>query len=254
MKTKILVVALLSTSAIQAQAQDAGGSMWGNLLGAAVSVATQRAGMPVDASTAQQAAAMAQATVAANAAIGTDPKLIQTNLGAALAAQAAANGQTLTPAQQQAVANAYAQAAANGYGQSAVLTTAQQQALIKQGLTPAQLQALAQMQTLTPEQAQALAQARVASMTPAERKQYETAKAQAQAAQAQQALARAQAAQVSAANQPCQPSAQSKTGGFGGMLGKMAGGMLRTAGGEAGSVAAGLAESAGAAADCIPGK
>ena len=38
------------------------------------------------------------------------------------------------------------------------------------------------------------------------------------------------------------------------MLGKMAGGMLRAAGGEAGAVAAGLAESAGAAADCMPAK
>lgn len=250
MKFKTLAVVMLGVSAFTVQAEE-GGSVWGSLLGAAVNVATQRAGVPLDANAQQQAAAIAQATALANASIGSDAKSIQLNLGAALAAQAAANGQTLTPAQQKALANAYAQAAVNSYGQAAALTPAQQQELIKQGLTPAQLQALSQMQALTPAQAEALAQARLAQMTPAQRKQFETAKAQALAAQAQTIAAQAQ---VQAAGQPCQPAATSKTGGLGGMFGKLAGNALRGVGGEAANIAAGLAESAGAAADCMPAK
>ena len=103
MKIKTLAFAIFTLTSTQAYAEDAGGSIWGSLLGAAVNVASQRAGVPVDSAAAQQAAAIAQAAAVANASIGSDAKSIQANLGVALATQAAANGQTLTPAQQQAL-------------------------------------------------------------------------------------------------------------------------------------------------------
>lgn len=135
---------------------------WSGLINAAANIAAQKAG--VTNPQAQQAAvnaaaaqAAAQAALQAQAGLGSDPATIQKNLAVALQAQALANGSTLTPAQQQALAKAYAEAAAASYGQTAQLTVAQQQALIKQGLTAQQIQMLSQMPALSPAQAQALA-------------------------------------------------------------------------------------------------
>lgn len=265
-KTLLASAILLASPALWAD--------WSGLINAAANIAAQKAGVTTpqaqQAATqaAQQAAAQAaanasaQAAVQAQANLGSDPATIQKNLGLLLQARAQASGTMLTPAQQQALAQAYAEASAGSYGVSAQLSVAQQQALIKQGITAQQLQVLSQAPALTPQQLQALAQSRVNAMTPAQRAQYQAAQAQALAAAQAQLQAQAQA-QVSAqapaaATTPCQP-AQSKTAGLGGMFGKMAGNMLKSGmvpgvSAEVAGTAAAVAENAGAMADCAPAK
>lgn len=89
-------------------------------------------------------------------------------------------------------------------------------------------------------------------MTPAQRAQYQAAQAQALAQAQMQLQTQAQGAA------PCQP-AQSKTGGLGGMFGKMAGNMLKSGmvpglNPEIANTAAAVAENAGSMADCVPAK
>lgn len=238
---KLLAASLMTCMAATAHAEQAA-SPWSGLFGAAANIAAQKAGLGSNAAV-QQAAA---AAVNANAGLGNDPATIQRNLALALAAQAQASGQALNPAQQKALSDALA---AGGGTQS--LTLAQQQALLKQGMTPQQVQALAQLQGMNAGQLHALAQAQVNGLTPEQRRQYEAAQAQAIA----QAQAQLQAQQAVAG--PCQPVAQSKSGGLGGMFGKMAGGMLKSGlipgvSAETANAAAQLAENAGAMADCVP--
>ncbi|PQA47669.1 hypothetical protein [Amnimonas aquatica] len=235
---KLLAASLMTCMAATAHAEQAA-SPWSGLFGAAANIAAQKAGLGNNAAV-QQAAA---AAVNANAGLGNDPATIQRNLALALAAQAQASGQALNPAQQKALSDALASSGAQS------LTLAQQQALLKQGMTPQQVQALAQLQSMNGAQLQALAQAQVNSLTPEQRRQYEAAQAQ--------AIAQAQLQAQQAAAGPCQPVAQSKSGGLGGMFGKMAGGMLKSGlipgvSAETANAAAQLAENAGAMADCVP--
>lgn len=189
---------------------------WGDVLNAAANIATQKSG------NSQTTAALAL-TQNQYEALAANPSTIQQNIAQALALQAQANGQILTPQQQQALAAAYAQSAANSKGQTTQLTADQQKLLIQQGLTPAQVQAYAQLQGVNPAQLQALAQSH--------------------------------AAQVEGA--PCQPVANPKSSGMGGLFGKVAGSALRSGlvpgmSAEAAATAANVAESAGAMADCVP--
>ena len=139
------------------------------------------------------------------------------------------NGQALTPQQQQLLVSAYAQSAANSKGQTTVLSAEQQKLLAQQGLTPAQIQAYTQLQGVSPAQLQALSQSY--TQVPPQTQQV--------------------------AGTPCQPVANAKGAGMGGLFGKMAGSALRSGlvpgmSAEAAATAATVAENAGAMTDCVP--